>query len=573
MKTCLRFLGSFFVIACVGVFSPKPAPASPTPDREIPNLDRAILKEQGIEIAPKGPVHDAFARPFDQNPQPTPPILKEPPPPIPELPAEKKPEGSNVEWIPGYWAWDNEKNDFLWVSGMYRNIPQGRRYVPGYWTHANDGWQWVPGFFAPERQAETQYVPRPPASLDNGPSVPPPDKNSFYTPGIWSYDGSQFAWRPGYWSPYQQGMIWTPSSYTWTPAGWVFVPGYWDYMLANRGLMFAPVYFNSPYWNNPGWFYQPGFALGLGMPWSYPFFYQNGYPGYYYGPYYGGLYAGLGFFPWYGGPFWGNPLFGYYRWHNRGNPGWFNGMRGLYANRGFAPVPVAHIGNINNNRNFGAGRFTSLSAAQVSAQKTTANQFRQLAMNRSRLETSALGQGSGAKSLRLTSGNIGNIGTAANTSGRVGGSTNGIRTPTFNSANLKTPAFNSGGQHNAYLGKQGLTGHAPTTLTTPNFRTPAFNNPAFNKAAANTYQPKTGLTGTTRNGTQVYNTPRAYNSFNSRTGTGSSYLYRPGNAGTYRPSTIYRPSTPAYRGGGYGGGARYGGGGGHMGGGHGGGHR
>jgi len=557
------------VIVCAGIFSTKSAPAAPT-DTDIPNLDRAILKQQGIEIAPKGPVHEAFARPFDQNPQATPPIPKEPPPPIRELPPEKKPEGSDIEWIPGYWAWDSDKNDFLWVSGMYRNMPQGRKYIPGYWTHTDQGWQWVAGFFAPERQADTQYVPQPPASLDNGPSAPPPDQNSFYTPGIWSYDGSQFGWRPGYWSPYQQGQIWVPSSYTWTPAGWVFVPGYWDYALANRGMMFAPAYFNSPYWNNPGWYYQPSIALGLGMPWNYGFYYRNGYPGYYYGPYGGGLYLGLGFSPWFGGAYWGNPLFGYYRWNNRGNPGWWNGMQSLYANRGFAPAPLAHINSIAaNNRTFSAARLTSVTASQAAAQAATANQFRQLSTNRGRLETAALGQGAGAKSLRLTSANIGNAGTPANFSGRTSGSANTIRTPTFNSANLHTSTFNSGSQQNFYLGRQGLTGQAPATLNRSNLNTSSFNNSTFNSGTG--YQAKTGITGTSRYSAQVYNPPRSNTSVNAR--TGSSYLYRPGNtSGAYRPSPNYRPSTgyrppaPTYRGGG--GGGRSGGGGGRGGGGH-----
>lgn len=33
------------------------------------------------------------------------------------LPPDQKPEGDDVAWIPGYWAWDDERNDFLWVSG------------------------------------------------------------------------------------------------------------------------------------------------------------------------------------------------------------------------------------------------------------------------------------------------------------------------------------------------------------------------------------------------------------------------------------------------------------------------
>ena len=36
-----------------------------------------------------------------------------------------------------------------------------------------------------------------------------------------------------------------PAHYVWTPRGYVFVDGYYDYSVARRGVLFAPVYFNS----------------------------------------------------------------------------------------------------------------------------------------------------------------------------------------------------------------------------------------------------------------------------------------------------------------------------------------
>ena len=47
--------------------------------------------------------------------------------------------GDNVVWIPGYWSWDDSRNDFLWVSGIWRNLPPGRQWVPGYWSEAAGG--------------------------------------------------------------------------------------------------------------------------------------------------------------------------------------------------------------------------------------------------------------------------------------------------------------------------------------------------------------------------------------------------------------------------------------------------
>ena len=49
-----------------------------------------------------------------------------------------KPAGVEVSWIPGYWAWENEDKDYLWVSGFWRDMPPDRRWVPGTWQEAAD---------------------------------------------------------------------------------------------------------------------------------------------------------------------------------------------------------------------------------------------------------------------------------------------------------------------------------------------------------------------------------------------------------------------------------------------------
>ena len=51
----------------------------------------------------------------------------------------RSPQGADVEWIPGYWAWDDERNDYLWISGIWRDIPPGRQWVPGYWSQVDGG--------------------------------------------------------------------------------------------------------------------------------------------------------------------------------------------------------------------------------------------------------------------------------------------------------------------------------------------------------------------------------------------------------------------------------------------------
>ena len=107
------------------------------------------------EVLTRGPIHEAYAEPVSGQLQPTPIIPRKPPDPIEEVPAEQKPAGDNVLWIPGYWAWDDDRADFLWVSGFWRVPPPDRQWVPGYWTQVQDGWQWTPvsGRIRPRRKS------------------------------------------------------------------------------------------------------------------------------------------------------------------------------------------------------------------------------------------------------------------------------------------------------------------------------------------------------------------------------------------------------------------------------------
>src|SRR3954467_5100809 len=88
----------------------------------------------GMQVLTQGPVHEAFAEPVVYDPQPGPVIPKQPPAPIEEMPPEQKPEGEDVQWVPGYWACDDSRNDFLWISGIWRAVPPGRQWVAGYWN-------------------------------------------------------------------------------------------------------------------------------------------------------------------------------------------------------------------------------------------------------------------------------------------------------------------------------------------------------------------------------------------------------------------------------------------------------
>jgi hypothetical protein len=339
----------------------------------------------GIEVQPRGPIHEAFAQPPDPQPAPPPIVPKAPPPPVPEEPPPQAPAGADVQWINGYWSWDADRNEFLWVSGVYRNAPPGQRYVAGYWEQTPDGWRWVSGFWAPQDQSQPPYLSQPPAPLDNGPSLPPPNADSFYTPGVWIPRDGRFVWRPGCWRPVRPGYLWTPASYQWTPGGYVFVDGHWDYPLADRGLLFAPVVFQQPLWLTPGWAYRPTAVVATG-PLLDGLFVRPAWRHYYFGNYYGPSYARLGYQPWYAyGPRSFDPLFSYYRWVNRGNPGWQAGLRQTYVARagGTVALPVQTVRPLSQ---VGGVRLQAVPPSQLALQRSRAQQVRQAAVVRSRGE-------------------------------------------------------------------------------------------------------------------------------------------------------------------------------------------
>ncbi|HEX2475168.1 MAG TPA: hypothetical protein VHK01_10495, partial [Lacipirellulaceae bacterium] len=127
--------------------------------------------QSGVEVLTRGPVHEAFAETITFDPEPGIVAPEAPPADIEELPPQQRPEGNNLNWIPGYWAWDDERNDFLWISGIWRALPPGRQWVPGYWGQTGHVAQWTSGYWADANATEIQYLPEPPATVEEGPSV------------------------------------------------------------------------------------------------------------------------------------------------------------------------------------------------------------------------------------------------------------------------------------------------------------------------------------------------------------------------------------------------------------------
>jgi hypothetical protein len=291
--------------------------------------------QQGVEVLTRGPVHEAFAGVVAFNPQPGVVVPKTPPAAIEEVPPDERPEGTNVTWIPGYWAWDDERNDFLWVSGVWRALPPGRQWVAGYWAQSPQGFQWTAGYWADAKVIQTTYLPPPPASVEVGPNIAAPSADYGWTPGCWVWYQGRYAWQPGYWVAGRSDWDWSPSYYVWTPRGYVFVDGYWDYTIQRRGVLFAPVYFSSGVYTRQGYYYSPNVVINVGV-FSDDLFIRPSYQHYYYGDYYAASYSSGGFyaaFAYQSGHHGYDPIYAHQRWENRHDQEWEHHVEATYQNR------------------------------------------------------------------------------------------------------------------------------------------------------------------------------------------------------------------------------------------------
>jgi hypothetical protein len=287
LMTCLALAGGQQDVP------PTQVPPAPEP---FEAQGQAPADENGVEVQARGPVHEAFAAPVVFDPKPGFVVPKEPPAPIEEVPPDQKPQGKNVQWIGGYWAWDDDRTDFLWVSGFWRELPPGRQWVPGYWTAANGGWQWTSGYWASAEGGTVRYLPQPPASVDNGPNVPQPSGDANWVPGNWLWQEQHYIWRPGYWIVPPPQWVWVPSYYAWSPGGYVYVQGYWDYPIVDRGLLFAPAYVSPVVYARPGFVFVPAVTL-VAAALTQALFCRPTYGHYYFGDYYATTYIGAGFIP------------------------------------------------------------------------------------------------------------------------------------------------------------------------------------------------------------------------------------------------------------------------------------
>lgn len=300
---------------CLVLFASAQAPPVPQPELMLPNP----------EVLEQGPIHEAFAEPLALDQEQPEIVAKQPPEPVQEIPPAERPQGTNVVWIPGYFMWDQERADFIWVSGLWRDVPPKREWIPGEWQQVPGGWQWVHGFWAEAGQEQMALLPVPPATLEEGPSSPAPGDDFLWAPGTWVWQNAGYAWQAGYWYQAQPNWVWVPSHYTYTPRGVFFVSGYWDYPPVSRAVLYAPVYWSGGFAGfGSAFYYRPVSVVNTSLLVG-NLFIHYGHHHYYFGYGYGGYPSWLT--PWgYSFAHWGyhhgshyvyDPWWSYYRWHDR----------------------------------------------------------------------------------------------------------------------------------------------------------------------------------------------------------------------------------------------------------------
>lgn len=90
-----------------------------------------LLAASGVSVTP------VFAQEVSCEPPVT---VDQAPPPLPVYEQPPIPAPGYI-WTPGYWAWDDDQNDYYWTPGTWVEPPRpGVLWTPGYWG-------WVGGFY------------------------------------------------------------------------------------------------------------------------------------------------------------------------------------------------------------------------------------------------------------------------------------------------------------------------------------------------------------------------------------------------------------------------------------------
>lgn len=109
--------------------------------RKLYSLTLTIFLSLGFLVGITAPANAFFGFSISVGYAPPPlPIYYQPPCP-----------GYGYIWVPGYWAWDDDDDDYYWVPGTWVLPPRiGFYWTPAYWAYDDDGdYVFYPGYWGP----------------------------------------------------------------------------------------------------------------------------------------------------------------------------------------------------------------------------------------------------------------------------------------------------------------------------------------------------------------------------------------------------------------------------------------
>jgi len=297
--------------------------------------------DDGIEALTRGPIHEAFAHPVSPDDGDRYIVPQRPPDPIDELPPDVKPAGDNIVWISGYWLYDDDFGDFVWISGCWRAVPPGRSWIPGYWRETASGHEWIAGFWKDADTRKIVYLPQPPETLEQAPPSAVAYEDRVWVEGTWVWQpatlfrSGRYAWRPGFWLQARPDWIWVPAHYVLTPHGYVFVDGYWDYTLERRGTVFLPVRFPQRTYVQTRIRFSPSLVIEIGFL-TRDLFCSPRRHHYFFGDYHAVQYVTAGYHPWFeqsGRKRSYDHIFVHEQWRHRDDHAWAQKQKSDYERR------------------------------------------------------------------------------------------------------------------------------------------------------------------------------------------------------------------------------------------------
>lgn len=182
-------------------------------------------------------VHEAFVSKIaDVTPQEI--LTRQPPAPKAETPP-KQPNTQTI-WIPGYWSWIHEKQDFVWVCGVWRLPPPDHFWLAGFWKEEKSGWTWVKGAWLENKFKDTSklvYTNVAPPATQNENVGTSPGPDYFWSMGYWQFEpGTKtHKWLNGSWQKFNPKWVFEAGHWIWRPEGYLFVSPCWDWPLEQRG--------------------------------------------------------------------------------------------------------------------------------------------------------------------------------------------------------------------------------------------------------------------------------------------------------------------------------------------------